>query len=832
MADSVDRFGMSPDYLRGQLTWTKGQKLKEPTNIIKTVQAAKSVYYKYRMQHLKRIDLYARIEGLIAGNPPYDIAELRKNGLEHIANFNTLEGRALWEKGCLAYWNLLNEAETICKFTINDEDPAARKAEDIVSKEWDYVVRQWPSFETQMGTLSAQLVKFGISPIIWPDERDWRWRVVELSKFFISDQAQSDTELMTCVAVETMFTAQYLFEVYEEFKDAPKDASPWNMDELSHLLFQIANAHAKTSYDIVDFFEMQRRLQNGDIGYDVLFSDSIRIISLLYQEYDGSFSHYMFHRFYDNGDLLYFADRQFKSLNDFVSIFTASPGEYTIHSNRGLGHKIFAPCQANNQLICSLVDGARWSSTPLIRGMAVGSKDVEQIRFIPGVPTNIGTAEFVQNNLGANIGQLVDTHRYITQIMQYNAANSGDDPGIPDADTQGSISPSQARMQSYKEFGVLKNNVQHFYKQFDLAIRNMTVKMLNSKKGYPGYDYVVEWKERCIDQGVPEDVFSLNKLTPWGMPRGMSVKATRVAGEGSTLARIMGLEALMQVSGDFGPREAKEYKRQWIMATMGKEQVSAFMQNVDDADNEAGGASLAGVENAIMQQGQSPIFSPDNDQRAHFATHMALGMQLQQGLSQNQMDPVEADKVFTTLIPHIQQHFNAAARSKFNQNWAASQKKNIDQLVKIATLNKKNALAQKEAELKKQQELAQQQQQVMSEEELKNFQAQKEEQRKDIKVQSQLDRASEANKTRAEIMHEKVVRDSDNQRLKIKLEHGNKVQETENKNALEQTKARIGELTSDIESMQGETPSMNDFESPPLKPVRISSASKNGVIGA
>ena len=40
------------------------------------------------------------------------------------------------------------------------------------------------------------------------------------------------------------------------------------------------------------------------------------------------------------------------------------------------------------------------------------------------------------------------------------------------------------------------------------------------------------------------------------------------------------------------------------------------------------GASLAGVENAIMQDGKSPIFSADNEHRSHIVTHLALGTEI------------------------------------------------------------------------------------------------------------------------------------------------------------------------------------------------------------
>ena len=368
----------------------------------------------------------------------------------------------------------------------------------------DEVVRSWSSFNVVFNTLVGQLVKFGVSPMLWPDERDWRWRTIELSRFFVEDQAQSDIDVLTYVCVESIFTCQYLFEIYDQFKDKPKTESPWNIDELANLLVYFANTFAKTEntgFQFLDMMDIQRRVQNGDISLNAIFSDDLRIVSMLYKEYDGKVSHYMFHPRYGNGGFIYFADRQYERMEDALIIFTASPGEFTIHSNRGLGHKIYSSSQAMMQLDCSIVDMARMSATPLIKTLATGTKDFEQIRFYPGVPTNIGQAEFVQNTLGENIQQLVNASQYISAKIEFNATNSGDDPSMPDKSV-GSVSDPQARRQSYKEFAPLKNTIAHFYFQFDCVVRNMTIKMLESKEAYPGYEYANEWKTRCIHSWV------------------------------------------------------------------------------------------------------------------------------------------------------------------------------------------------------------------------------------------------------------------------------------------------------------------------------------------
>lgn len=833
MADTLELPESNLGFLRGQIEQPKTGVLKAPDNIIQTVQGAKALYFQYRTEHLRRIDLYAAIEGLIAGNPPYSPADLAKHKLSHITNYNNLDARALYERGALAYWNLLNEAETLVKFEIRpgkwmgqldaltiqsaQKDPQLTEWASIMAIHWNKVVRSWPSFSVAFNTLAGQLVKFGVSPALFPDERDWRWRTVELSRFFVEDGAQTDIALLPAVCVETIFTAQYLFEIYEQFKDkAGQDVAssnwnysdcPWNIRSLSALLVWIANSSFKDQTNFADMMDVQQYIQTKALTWNSVFSDSIRLASLFYQEYDGQISHYMFHPKWDDGGFLFFQSKQYKKMEDGIIIFTASPGEFTIHSNRGLGHKIFSSSQALMQLDCSIIDMARMSGTPIIQGLSTGSQDFEAIRFYPGVPTNVGSATFVQNNLGNNIQQVIAAAQYTQSKIQYNTTNSGDDPSMPDKNV-GSVSPTEARTKSYKEFGVLKNNIAHFYSYLDKLFTSMTVKMLKSKETYPGHEYVEEWKRCCIEDGVPEEIFSMGKLSTTGMPYHLNVRATRVAGDGSTVARIMGLQELALVAPDFGPSQARAYQREWVLATMGPEYIPTFGPS-NDADETAGGASLAGVENAVMQAGQSAIFSPDNEHKAHFATHMAVGMNIIERIQQQQIDPVTADKTFAVLIPHMNEHWQVLLRSIFAKSFVAQAQKGWNQLTQYATLNHKNAAKQLQGEIKKRQELEAQQNEALSDIERKNMVAAADIKRKDVQAAAKEERADEQSDVKAQNMREQIQTNAANDRLKITLEANNK-SVAESKKAL--ASAPIESLRSDLSDINGATPSPYDLE--------------------
>ena len=797
---------------RGKIREEEDGSFEADEHIIQNVSAARSQYWTLRAKHIKRINLYKEIEGLIQGNPPYSPSDLKAAGLDYIANFNDMGPRALMKMATQAYWNLLHNAEYMTNFALRLPGvPQVEEWAHIMSKNWDYAVKKhWKSFDINVASLQYQLVKLGVSPAIFPDEQDPRWRVVELSKFFVPDQQQSDLDFLTTCCVESELSIQYLWGIYKEFKDKPEDSSPWNVEELGKLLVWASATPSKDQLSPEDLVELQRRLANGDITFDRIYNDSLRMISLLQQEYDGKVSQYMFHRDYDGAEFVFKQTNQWQSISDALVLFTMSPGELTIHSNRGLGMEIFPLGQAKIQLDCQLLDGAKWSSSPVIKSPTLNTKDSDQIRFIPGVPINLGGAELVQNNLGTNLNNVIGVANYIQSLIQFNISYSGSDPGQPDRD-KGSLSPTQARLQAYREFSVLKNNIAHFYGTFDHLLERMTIKMLNSKEGYAGHKIAKEWKERCLEDGVPEEVFEMGDTPDGEMPRHIEVQATRVAGAGSQVAQLMGLETLgAMIGSSFGPREAREFKRQSIIAAMGSEAVGAFLQEGDDVDERAGGASLAGVENAIMQAGKSPIFSVDNEHASHLAVHSELARQAIEMQRGGQMTPIEADSIFNVLVPHMGEHLGAVEADPYQQTTFNQYRGFYGEVAQYAALNRKNAEKQLQAQQKEQQRLQEQQGEAMSDAERKDFVALRNEQRSDIKLQAQAARQQEAGDVKAQ-----------NARRKTDADISLKAREVEGKLAIDRKKASL-ENTADedaatnatqaLEEMRGETIAATDIE--------------------
>lgn len=806
--------------MRQMLTRNTDGEVIAPDNILKTTSAAYQQYTALREDHLGRISVYAALIGMVGGNPPYDQAELEEHGLGHIANYNNYKARSVYERSAQSLWNLINSTEVYVKVNLTGNYPRVQEYADIVARHFSDVSKEWEDFAPNFNLLGAQLTLFGICPVIFPHEESPMWEVVDVSRFYIPSQTQVFMTKLSNFAVDTVYTIQDLYSIYVNIKDGDS----WNKAALGDFLIQRANVITPNTVTFYNMVDLQRFIDNNDNMVNTYFTDTVRLVNMYQKEYDNKISHYIFSvDFYnttstaqvlETADFLYFVDRQYDSIEDALLIFTASPGEWTVHGNIGVGQKMFAGMQAINMLECSVVDMSKMAATPMIKTLSTGGKSMGPIRVYPGVITDIGAADFAQNNFGANINQLIGASQYLSTGLEINAINSGDDPSVPDR-AQGSLSAPEARQRSFKEFAVLKNVVAHFYNTFDKVVRLMFIRFLTIKNGDPGFELAKEWKERCLEDGVPEELFDTAKKGLYGLPKQFrSVKAARVAGDGSTLARIMGLEALMPIASTFNPQEMAAYKREWVTAVAGVDYVPTFASSDAQGDELSGGASLARTEDNLMRLGQDALFSVDNNQEAHADEHMGTLTGIVQAVSQQQMSPVDADKIMSLAIPHITEHVQYMAKvPMFYREILGRIEQPYKQVMQWAQLNRKNAEAMVQAAIRKQQEDAAKTQEVMTDAQRKDFMVARDVERADVKVAAQIERADKANTTRAGIMKEKVEKDVENKRLQITLEADVKKMATvKGWEQKELYAKKPEELSTDLASMLGNTPSAVDFE--------------------
>lgn len=789
--------------------------LKAPDNIIMRVEAARTYYDSFRQSHIKRIAKYASIEGLLSGNAPYDAQELKNAGLSHVTNVNTLDAKSKFDKAALTYWNLTNQTENFVSFELRNlgvqQDKNYARWGQIMAKHFTQAVKEdWPDFKANLNISSGQLMKFGYSPIVWSDERDYKWEVVECSRFFVADQTQVLSNTWSCICFETTYTMQYLWGVYQAIKDAEGEQLGWLKQSLEQFILFRANTVSKQSSmsngrAILNMMDMQAKITAGDLNAGTIFTDQFNLVHMLYKEYSGKISHFIFDPVPNSTqDFLFKIPEQYDKFEDAIVVFTYSPEEKIIHANRGVGHKLFPICQAMTQLDCTLFDMSKMSSTILVKSNNTIGRDVAPIRFIPGVPTDIGQAEVIQNGLGANVDRVVAVANYFDRKIEKNAIISGDDPSVPDAD-RGSKGSQEIQLMSLKEFGIGKNSVSHYYNFMDSVYRNMVIRLLLARESDPGFPTADKWKRRCIQDGVPEEVFKIPRKSE--LPDTIAVRAARAAGDGSTAGFIMALNRIAPQAGAFGQEGQQNYRSDLIRANLGEDYAQRYLSDSMTPDEAAGGTSLAVLENIAIKTGHTPMVSRDNQHKSHIGAHLSDVMQVIQAVQAQEMEPQEADKTLSIYLDHIGKHVEFVAEDVFNQGYVQQLQGTLSQITKFAQINRARAQKMAQAEVRRRGEEEQQMSAAMMEQQRKDIVTQREEARKDFKVKAQVERAEEASRTRAEVMKADVERRAENQKLDVELR--NKAVRKPQEILADKT---TEDLKSELKAQVGTTPNPVDFK--------------------
>lgn len=802
--------------------------VEAPDNILKTASAAYNQYSAMRLEQIDRNIVYAGIDGMIGGNPPYDEAELAEAGLEHLTNYNNFKARSSYEKEAQGLWNLINSTDVFTKIVLSKAAgvPNATEWARVIAKNFSDCVKKWPDFNVNFNLLGNQLTRYGYSPVVFPNEKCPLWDVVRVSRFYIPSQSETKSSKLTTCAIDVPMTIQELYSIYKKASNSTSTKNRWNKDALGDFLMNHANALSQNEQNpILNPVDLQSFISNNDAAVNTYFTDIVKITHMYQVEFDTDkkVSHYIISpdifsdvkKEENEGiDFLFFGDRQYDSIEQAIIIFTATPGEWTIHGNLGMGQKMFAGAQAVNMLDCGLVDNAKMSLGMLVKSLAQGGRDFSPIRVYPGVATDIGASEFVPNTLGANLDKAAFVSQYISQGLEKNAANSGNDPSRPDA-SQGSIAPSTAVYRAFDEFGVLRNNVHHFYNTFDKVIRMMFIRFLSCPASCDGYKYAKEFLDRCEQDGVPEELLDYAKTGLDGLPiQYRDVKAARVAGDGSTVARIMGLDSIANLVPMFNEDERSEYKKERVAAALGTDYIETFASSDSIPDETSGGHSLAVVENGMMSMGQPAGFSPDNNQAAHAETHLALIIDTIQKVQQKQISAVDAARILDLIMPHEAEHIKFMGQSPnfYGQTLSA-----IDapwkQAAQFAQLNKRNAEAMIAAAKEKAQQEAAATNETLTDIQRKDAVAQADIARKDADNEAKNVRADKANDTRADIMKDKAQTDIEIKREKAAVDKAVK----QNATAKGRTQAdlatkSVDELGADLSSLIGNTPSSVDFE--------------------
>lgn len=617
---------------------------------VKNVDSARALWVKTRDADLESNRQMAKVQALLDGAPPHDQAKLNSSGQGFLSNFNPGDAKAALDQALSPYVDLISaDVRVIDVFTrFGDDKNQQVEWSDIMSEELGNVLRSWPLFTFRYAFIPSYSIWHGVAVAYFEDCYDWRWNVTHLGYFKIPRQTlASEDEIeygFTKVNTQPHNILKYLKN------EAAAEAEGWKVEAAKSVLCQATSQTA----DVNNWLEFEAEWKNNDL-YQGETAPTIPIIHMWVRECDGSYSLYMFSENGDtkgqNGkdDFIFCKRHAFKSAHEAFVLFTRGIGTNgTYHSIRGLGADMYNAYQALMRLENRKVDIAS------LVGPAFQPDSEESMQAAQVTP--YGPYMLVSPGLNLlqvqppNISQSIEPA--IASLRATVTRNSGayGAPSIADAGRERTRAEVMAELEQKAQLSVTSLNL--YYQAADRLAQQVVKRMVREgyQRGDPGGQQVWEWKERCMERGVPAKCFSHLDHR--------KTRASRVIGAGSPAARRVALESLMTLYPLYDDVGKQEVVRRLTAATVGWENADAIAPKT--GPRVPVDAQIAELQNDVLAQGTSQVsVSPNENKRVHLEVHVGKINEYVAMFEQAGQNP----DLFAEIVPPMERIYQHAAET-------------------------------------------------------------------------------------------------------------------------------------------------------------------------
>lgn len=642
---------------------------KPPKSRIGSAAQAQQFIASLRNDEDERAKRRTKINGLLDGNSPWTAKTLKDKQQGHRTNFNLREGEGAVDAAKTPYYDLVFEVPRFANVYLNleevDQELNAEWGETI-SEEYHETLDRWEDYDRVVQLHQWEMVVFGIGPVFWPHNLDWRSEAIKVGRVLVPYRTKASVDKLEVVVVQHDYNPTYLFGLTENEKSA--EAAGWDVKLVREEIKKAHNREWWPSGGHSGGWERyQRAYRTGDIFHGFGQSENIRVASLFVKEFSGKISHYIIGSNPDpaekeadvkDGDnqkevgYLFKKKERFDSFSQVICPFFFDTGpDGTWHSIKGLGPKIYDNCNASNRLFCQMMDGAVIGS-----GLTLVTKDANALQetqlILLGGATVVGPGyEVVQTRIAEALNGSITMRRELQNTLQNNTGSyrqrvSGEDQ----EPTLG-----QAQLNAQQQAMLSKGSVNRYYNNLDKWHRETLRRLLDPriKESTPGGKEALDFKNRCMKRGVPEEALSFEHVC--------RVKAVRSLGYGSPQIRDIATKELVQMLPmmDEVSKNNALRARAAAIPGIGQAMVDLYFPSINKKKQPDDHMRDAVTENnALRKLGGEAIVLPRDNHPTHFGVHFSDWTQHVQQMGAGQAQPHDVLIHSEQAGPHLKQHLD------------------------------------------------------------------------------------------------------------------------------------------------------------------------------
>jgi hypothetical protein len=585
------------------------------------------------------------------GHPPYNDTQLRSLGQAFRCNLNFGEASAIFEKSMSGYLDLTNAVEYLATIRVGYGDPSKRlEYGQIISQEFDRLVKNWTEFEFNFQRLCGFFVKQGISFAYFDNPNDWRWNVGSLNDFKLPRLSKPVEDAHEVAFIERGYPVHTMYRFIEN--EAIAREAGWNVGEVREAILK-ATTEDMSQRSNWEKFTMQ--MKNNDLSAGYGAQREVRVVHALVREFNGTVTHSIFARDGSSNAFLFEKHNAYPSMSRAYVVFPYGTGNGSIHSIRGLGYKLFPHIQVSNRLRCQIVDGAMFSSSLALQPMDAEAADNIGLTYfgpLSVLPPNFKVVEKGIPNFAANVVPIL---REMGMTMNNNVGTYNVQELSPQEGTERTKFEVQAQLSQQAVLSVSAMNL--FYIPWGRLLKEMVRRVCDSsyRQDDPGGKEVFEFRRRLLQRGVPSE--ALDHIE--------SVKPLRAVGYGSEGMRLMAYDEFLNMSGMFDESGRRNLVRDRIAARVGYDQADRYAP--PPVDRPTDDQKIAELENASLQAGIPQSVTGNELHADHLAIHLNMMQQLQGMLESGVIGLPQIAVAGMVSLQHCQAHLQIMATDAYRK---------------------------------------------------------------------------------------------------------------------------------------------------------------------
>ena len=664
-----------------------------PKKRIKSSDNLISIADKYIEQDEDAAYLRARAQALVNGDAPYDAEELKSKGLTHVVNANFGEANAIMEAALAPYIELHNGVPRIANVTMDSYGGDSNEDSEIISEEFDWMLKEWNDHAYNMQLLSREFVGDGVGVAMWPDERSIFWEPCGLKDFKVARDTKVSDESIEVAVVQRSMSVSELYNYIRNPKAAK--ALGWNLNAVKQAIWKASTKRDQWKNYTAHWEDFEREIKENDLYAGESAYHRAQLVYGYNKEFDGKFTQLIGSR--DSSDFLYERYSRYGNVNQCFVIFTYGVGQGTFHTIRGLKQKIYNQIQISNRVLCQAAQAAITSGLIQLQGDAEAIQDFQYIEvgpytFIPSGLTPI------QLQPPAVATQGLPVYNLMSQVLQNNTGSYRARGQNPDGQARSATEVvQQARQESTLNAAALELFYTPYNKLLTEQYRRAVSPLLTAND--KGGRLALEFRKRCLRRGV-----SVERMRQF-----LKVTAFRAMGDGSPVMTEMASKQLMELYSLMDEKGKENTLRSVIagISGVGWQKVNLFVS--EKGPRRTIDFDIANLENGNLRNGIQQMVHDSQNHAVHIEAHIPLMAEIIEMHRQQQIPDEQAMAILRPAADHTTEHLVLFSTNSFRKQEVNELKRQLQNVTAYVDELEQQVINRAMAEQTKMQEAAMQQ---------------------------------------------------------------------------------------------------------------------------